>query len=33
MILAIIFRLQVQIPKFSELIIITGTVFPGKRIN
>ena len=32
-ILAIIFRLQVQIPNFSGLIIITATVFPGNRIN
>ena len=28
---AIIFRLQVQIPNSSELIIISGTVFPGNQ--
>ena len=33
MILAIIFRLQVQIPDFSELIIARGTVFPGNQIS
>ena len=32
-VLEIIFRLQVQIPNFSELIIYTGTVFPGNRVN
>ena len=32
-ILAIVFRSQLQIPNFSELIIITGTVFPGNQIK
>ena len=34
LILAIVFRLQAQIPNFSEsIIIITGTAFPDNRIN